>query len=257
MRIYFYLTVDEIIRAGAFGLDPATPKTTVNKLLQDYISQHPKKVSVGCGKEVELTTKAIYGGLVAQAMNIHTKSLVYKDGVFVFIRVNNTCGLPAVCAKYIYRAKIHELLLLKNEADDVQHGKFKTYQEGIKYYIKKYWDSVVSLRIVQDVIRRESYSKYSKLNEAYAMYKVADLYEVLFYRHIPPQALYFKLEHKKYMPFLEWLYRHRGLYLRWIKESKTPMQEQGRRDVYKKFLENYKKMKTQWWYGHGYRKNYP
>jgi len=240
MRIYTYITGDELTNVGLHGLVPEYPKSEVSKVLEKYAVLNHLKLKID-GRTIPLTTKAVYGGVVSSALNLYIKSNVYPDGLYVFAHFNEHWHYPAVAFNYTYRTKLYELLMMKEDAPDMERKKFKTVEQGVDYYVKKYWRSAIPFYKIREFLRDIKYSGSG--DRAYNIRKVAEKIEVLIYQKIEPEYLYVKLRHKKYMPFMVWLYNHRGLYVAEIERAKTNFEKELARRRYEEFLERYKRFK--------------
>ena len=246
MRFYVYLSYEEAIYASVYGIKPKMPESEVNKLLQKWIEEHPMKVNVGGGKTVSLTTRAVYGGIVNSAINVATKMSLYPQGVLTFVHLKPKRIYPAIAAQYRYRTKIHELLILREQAEAFKRGRFKSAEDAINFYVAMYWKSIVPYSQIRKWIEERAIQISKGVTVTYAYRRVAETLEVLMYRDFSPFYLYVKTEGKKYIPFMEWLYKHRGLFWSKMKAAKTDKEKLYAKAVYNTFMDKY--VEFQEWY---------
>ena len=240
MRIYMFMSPEELMRVGAYGIEPYMPSSRVNMMLQRYISSNPRKVDVGGGRTVNLTTKAIYGSLVSSALNISSKYRLYKKGEIVFVHIRPSISYPIVVAPYKYRLALHSLILLKENAPEFENGNFRSVREAMGYYVKTYWDNVMNIDKAREAMVNEAKMKAGNLTVEYVLRSIAEEKEVLIYQPLEPEYMYVKLRAKEYEPFMDWLYRHRGLYKFAESQAKTKRDANRVRTMFKHFMERYR-----------------
>ena len=217
------------------------PNTELSKILQSYISRHPKRIYITRKVNVELSTKAIYGSIVASSFNLAAKQRVFPEGIECFFNVKDSMYYPLVAANYQYKARAFEVLMLKDHDPEVESGKFKNWKDALKNYVMLYWNSAESLYRFKGRIQPHETKRYMGDRYSYETRKIFEKYEVLAYMGVPPQYLLIKARHKQYIPFMEWLYKHRGLYTLRIKNAKTSDEKGKWMRQYTMFKDNYKR----------------
>jgi len=236
MRIYSYIPSKALIIAGVKGLYMHEPKGEVAKVLRKYIEVHPIEVKYPPFGTIKLSTRAVYGALVVGATPLEMEMAKDRYGVLVFFNIMRKYKYPIFLADYRPKAKILELLMFKENHEDIVSGKYKSVGEALYEYARAYWASVKPLRIALDEIRKDILERQIAGELWWNVRKVLMEREVLAYMNIPPEKLFVKGEGKKYAPFLLWLYAHRGFYLKAIREAKTELKKAALERLYSNFL---------------------
>ena len=223
MRIYAYLTQYEMAVAGINGLVPRMPQSRVAKLIQMYFN-YTKYALPFRDTQIKATTKAIYGGLITSSIMLNARMRVYPNGEIVFFHTKPHAEYPIYVADYRYKNRLHMALLTKNKNE-------------VNKYIEEYIESIMPLsEFIEklDSIRKKGGENLTPTK----IRKYMERFEVIILMKVPPEYLYIKLIRKDYMPFLDWLYAHRGIYVRLIKEGRLKPED------YKNFLEVYNRFKN-------------
>ena len=239
MRLYYWASNDELTRIGVHGLVPTYPNTLVSVMLEKYLLKHPKTVHIYGKIDVKLSVEATYAGLTANAENLYVKQSAFKRGVMLAFNLNNKRKYRMVVANYHYKARIYELLMLKNGDREVETGKFKDYEEGVWYYAQKYFNSVKTIKQFKEELKSIDYGSGTEGSIYFSKYKVLSSHEALLYFSIPVENVFVFLGNKKIMPLLEWLYKHRGLYLNKINTASTYKKMQVAKEEYSTFKRKY------------------
>lgn len=244
MRIYTYLSKEELMRVGITGLFPQIPHTEVSKLLSEHIKKYPRNIHIWGKIYVPLSAKAIYGAINLSAANLAAKQAAFPGGSVVFFALNPRKHYPVVVANYKYKSRIFELLMLKDHDPEVENGKFKDYKEGIRLYTAAYWNSVKSLYTFTKYMLSHAEKEYPHNERNYAIRKFGSNYEVLAYIKVSPENLFVPTAYKQYMPFLLWLYKHRGLYLNKVRLAQTPGEKYRYTVLMRMFTKKYNEFKS-------------
>ncbi len=245
MRIYTCLNWHDIIIAGSDGLIPRGPMTDVERYLDSYLIRYPnlKKVRVpNKGKPLHLVHHYIYGGVVSSAINVSLMCDKYKDkGLEVFFMINKKTRCDVAIANFRYKIMVEDLLMYGTKSRYYNSHEFENVDEALKAYANAYWSSVVNPYKFYEYELMRIKSNVGSSTAAYDVRKYAEWFEVLYPYVVPPQNIFVPTKNKQYIPFLLWLYKHRGIFKILYNDAKSMAEKEKIKDLYEDFIGKFNK----------------